>query len=190
MSPFTDFLETIYGTSLELSQLFLAHSISAKNICQMRSKAKMKGEMDNKDNALEPINGSESFDISDGPHNASVSDSHSNDVSEPRNGSDGCRDDISEFDDASEPDDESECRNIAVDFAKMACDTSNGSIAVGNDHAPGSGTWWGQHAISGTDTEKQWRNTTADVQRVLQAMAVVSSKRPAPHEVLAPSKKR
>ena len=51
-------------------------------------------------------------------------------------------------------------------------------------------SWWGQRAISGTETEKQWRDTTADVQRVLQAMVVVSSKRPAPHEVLAPSKKR
>ena len=139
MSPFTDFLETVYGMSLEVSQSFLAHSFSAKNICQIRSKAKMKGETDNKVNALEPTDGFASSDNSDDPH----------DVSGPRNGSDDYRDDISEFHDASEPrrtsddsrpDDESERRNIAADLARMACDTSSSSITVGNNHTPGSGT--------------------------------------------------
>ena len=50
--------------------------------------------------------------------------------------------------------------------------------------------WWGQFAVSGTETEKQWRDTAADVWRVIQLMIKVSSKRAAPDEVSVLSKKR
>ena len=51
-------------------------------------------------------------------------------------------------------------------------------------------SWWGQRAIPNTDTEKQWHDTTSNVQRVLQTMTRVSSKRTAPDDILVPSKKR
>lgn len=51
-------------------------------------------------------------------------------------------------------------------------------------------SWWGQHVIPGTDTAKQWYDTTSDVQRVLQTMMRVSSKGAAPDDILVPSKKR
>lgn len=51
-------------------------------------------------------------------------------------------------------------------------------------------SWWGQCAVSGTETETQWRDTTADVRRVIQTMMNVSSKRPAPDEASVSNKRR
>jgi len=51
-------------------------------------------------------------------------------------------------------------------------------------------SWWGQHAVPGTDTAKQWHDTTSDVQHVLQTMTRASPKRAAPDDILVPSKKR
>lgn len=52
-------------------------------------------------------------------------------------------------------------------------------------------SWWGNHAISGTETEQQWRDTITDVQRVLQKITILpSNKRLAPDPVFTQNKKR
>ena len=53
-------------------------------------------------------------------------------------------------------------------------------------------SWWGQHAVPSSDTAtlKLWHDTLADVQRVIETMAVTSLKRATPDDILNPRKKR